>query len=70
MSKDKVEQPEIKERPMSAVSDTFEKFVDSHMSAGHRIQMCLDPNGNFRSLLHDLRSVNGRRIPDPSLKRF
>ena len=50
MSKDKVEQPELKERPISAVGDVFENFLHSHMAARHRIQMCLDPNGNFFAL--------------------
>jgi hypothetical protein len=62
MSKDQVEQPEIPERPVSAVGDAFEKFLRSHIAAGHRIQMCLDPKGNFFSFLNDLRSADDRRI--------
>jgi hypothetical protein len=50
MSKDQVEQPEIPEGPVSAVGDAFEKFLHSHIAAGHRIQMCLDPKGNFFAL--------------------
>jgi hypothetical protein len=50
MSKDQVEQPELKDRPVSAVAEALEKFLDSHMAAGHRIQMCLHPKGNFFAL--------------------
>jgi hypothetical protein len=50
MSKDQVEQPEIPERPVSAIAETLEKFLDSHVAAGHRIQMCLDREGKFFAL--------------------
>ena len=50
MSKDQAEQPRIKESPVSAVGDAFGKFLDSHVAEGHRIQMCLDPKGNFFAL--------------------
>ena len=47
MSKDQLEQPEIAERPVSALGEALEKFLHSHIAAGHRIQMCLDTKGNF-----------------------
>lgn len=47
MSKNQVERLKRKERPISAVDDAYEKFIGSHIAAGHRIQLCLDPNGNF-----------------------
>ena len=50
MSKHHVEQPEIEVRTVSAVADAFEKFLDSHMAAGHQIRMCLDAKGNFFAL--------------------
>ena len=50
MSKDQVEQPEIPDRPVSALGETLEKFIDSHIALGHRVQLCLDPKGNFFAL--------------------
>jgi hypothetical protein len=50
MSKHQVEQPEILSRPVSAVGESFEKFLDSHVAAGHQIRMCLDLKGNFLAL--------------------
>jgi hypothetical protein len=50
MSKDQVGLAEIPERPVSAVGDAFGKFLDSHVAAGHKIQMCLDTKGNFFAL--------------------
>jgi hypothetical protein len=51
MSKDQVKQPEIAQGTVSAVGDAFDKFLDSHIAAGHHIRMCLDPKGNFVALL-------------------
>jgi hypothetical protein len=50
VGKAKVEQPKLKERPECAIADALEKFLDSHMAAGHRIQMCLHPESNFFAL--------------------
>jgi hypothetical protein len=55
MSKHRLEQPEIEVRPVCC-RQRFEKFLDSHVAAGHQIRMCLDPNGNF-SLFSVLRAI-------------
>lgn len=51
MNNDKVKQPAISQRPASHAYETFDKFIERHLGAGHDVRLFLDPNRNSYSIL-------------------